>query len=99
VSTSKDEATHHIGISHDMLAFVWRDVGTIVHRCRLPDAESFTSPFPWLGDSDPDKAEWRPFLGVEGAGEGLAGGSTSLTVKIRLTSPRDSGHMLHLPHL
>jgi len=37
-----------------------------------------------VGDSDPDKVEWRPFLGVEGAGEGLAGGSTSLTVKIRL---------------
>jgi hypothetical protein len=37
-----------------------------------------------VGDSDPDKVEWRPFLGVEGAGEGLAGGSTSLTAKIRL---------------
>jgi hypothetical protein len=37
-----------------------------------------------VGDSDPDMVEQRPFLGVDGAGEGLAGGSTSWIVKIRL---------------
>lgn len=63
-----------------MLAFVLRDVG---RQSTDVDAESSNLIF-LVGDSDPDMVGWHPFPGIDGAGEGLAGGSTSWIVKIRL---------------